>query len=109
MKKMDRYIRIEISYKIEIFYLIKSTFILNMGRKSGNNCGKLAKYEQPRKKKKNNKKKDFDMNGKYNKKSVRKLESFLESQAPKIPQEKKENEAKKGGKSKKSGNQKNKK
>ena len=82
-----------------------------MGRKNGNNCGKLEKYEQPRKKKKNNKKKDFDMNGKYNQKSVRKLEAFLESQTPKVPQEKKENESKKGGKSKskKGGKSKNKK
>ena len=51
----------------------------SMGRKNGNDCGKLAKFEQPRKKKKNNKRKDFDMNGKYNQKSVRKLESFVET------------------------------
>lgn len=72
-----------------------------MGRKNGNNCGKLAKYEQPRKKKKNNKKKDFDLNGKYSQKSVRKLEAFLESQAHKAPQEKNETEHKKGEKIKK--------
>ena len=83
-----------------------------MGRKNGNNCGKLAKYEQPRKKKKNNKKKDFDLNGKYSQKSVRKLEAFLESKAHTAPQEdKKENESKKDGKSKtkKGGKTKNKK
>ena len=76
--------------------LIKTTFIHNMGRKTGIDLGKLAKYEQPRKKKKNNKKKDFDLNGKYNQKSVRKLEGFLESQAHKPPPEKKGDKSKKG-------------
>tara|TARA_B110000967_G_scaffold206388_1_gene252977 strand:+ start:95 stop:331 length:237 start_codon:yes stop_codon:yes gene_type:complete len=66
-----------------------------MGRKNGNDFGKLAKFEQPRKKKKNNKKKDFDMNGKYNQKSVRKLESFIESQSHNVDSNKKRGKSKK--------------
>ena len=85
---------------------IKSAFIHNMGRKTGTNCDKLERYEKPRKKKKNNKKKDFDMNGKYNKKSVRKMECFIESQNHRSPSEKKENKSKRMSKSKKGGNQK---
>ena len=49
--------------------------------------GKLEKHEKPRKTKKNNKKKDFDLNGKYNQKSVRKMEKMIE-----IREKKNENE-----------------
>jgi len=45
--------------------------------------GKLEKHEKPRKTKKNNKKKDFDLNGKYNQKSVRKMEKMIEIRAKK--------------------------
>jgi hypothetical protein len=34
MKEMDRYIRIEISYKIEIFYLIKSNLYSTWEKKT---------------------------------------------------------------------------
>ena len=42
--------------------------------------GKLQKHEKPRKKKKDKLKKNFDLNGKYSKKSIRKMEVAKENQ-----------------------------
>ena len=71
----------------------------NMGRKNGNQCGKLEKYEKNRKRKKDNKKRDFELNGKYSKKAIRKLEAMSESRAKK-PNENKNNEKQSKKKSK---------
>ena len=51
-----------------------------MAQKNAAFGGKLQKHEKPRKKKKDNLKKDFDLNGKYSKKSIRKMEVAKENQ-----------------------------
>ena len=51
-----------------------------MGQKNAVFGGKLQKHEKKRKKKKDNLKKNFDLNGKYSKKSIRKIETIKENQ-----------------------------
>lgn len=51
-----------------------------MSQKNAAFGGKLQKHEKQRKKKKDNSKKDFDLNGKYSKKSIRKMEVIKENQ-----------------------------
>lgn len=51
-----------------------------MGQKNTAFGGTLQKHEKQRKKKKDNTKKTVDLNGKYSKKSIRKMEALKEKQ-----------------------------